>query len=218
MVNVLGVAFTPPSGESGGAAHQALEMLKREHWRAPGAAQLTLEIMPMQWWGAAEAVLAQPADAIVLIADAPGLATIAPRYARNEADPAARDVAGLSWPGVEIAPRGPAAHAATLPASRLAAALTLAGLPAHDAAFGPADAVNHCFYRLLARRGGPLVGLVRLAASLESARSEGAGKDPGEHSGGARANRVQILEGVRAALAFAAACGEARLDKTGPNL
>jgi pyrrolidone-carboxylate peptidase len=200
MVNVIGAAL----GQPGGAALEALDALRRERWRPDGADLALLAVAP-RWSGAAEEIAAAVAgaDAVLLLGEGAADAASAPRYAANLADPAARDLAGLAWPGAEIAPRAAASMAVTLGAARLARAVALAGLPCSDIAHGSGDVANLCLFRLLMRRAAPRIGLILMPPTIESARRLGTI---------GRVNRMQNLNGLKAAFAFAAAAAEAGLS------
>jgi pyrrolidone-carboxylate peptidase len=204
MVKIVGVAFafSPSDGRRACSGRQAFTALKLDGY-APAGADLSLLVVRELWWEAADLIegAAEGADAVVLFA--PGLRTDGAdvaRYARNEADASLRDASRMRWPGSELIPGGPAVLASSLSAAGLARAMELSGLPASDAALVDADVANRCFHAVLARTRA-LAGLVRLPRSLESARAQG--------ERGA-VNRMQILSGVRAALAFSAAAVEAR--------
>lgn len=202
MIRVLALALAPPPGERHSSAQQALSTLAAERW-SPAAAQVQFLILARRWWHAADEAerAAQGFDAAVLFAGEPaGREAEVAASALNEADPALRDADGVCWPGFELAPRAALTEAASLPVHPLARALDLAGLPARVDVHGRADVANRIFHALLSRGASPRVALIRLPRSAESARAEG---------GRAELNRMQLLEGVKAALAFAAAAAEA---------
>lgn len=203
MVKVLGVAFERRPGRSSSPAHQAFALLEREDWQ-PEHGSVRLIVAPCRWWGVAEMVAeeAADADAIVLFGarKAKRRALVA-RFARNEAKPHAVDSAGLHWPGAELAPSAGAVLGSTLCPFRLARSMELAGLPAKVSVSSDRYVYNHCFFRLLSRPTCPPVALVRLPISLESARRDG---ELGF------VNRMQVVAGAAAALSMAAAAAEAR--------
>lgn len=200
MIRVLAVGFAPEPGRTASAAQQALAVLRVEGWAPSGSVLRTLTA-PCAWWGAADAIseAAGTADVVVLFAAAPGHAVIVQKYARNEADPDRADALGLRWPGAVLAPGSPHVLPASLRADALAAAIRFSGLDATAAAEGCRYVANRTFYELRAQIPTKKIGLVLLPLSLEAGRREGRTGGP---------TRLDILDGVRAALSFAAAAAE----------
>ncbi len=201
---MLAVAFAPPAWAASSAALEALELLKREHWRPIGA-EVEYLAAPLCWWRAAELVLerSRANDAVILFGARRGLGAMKiARFARNEAAPLADDY-GQTWPGRLLDPIGPAVRAPSLDARRLERALALTGARVRSDADGDGYIYNRCFYALLAAPNAPPAALMRLPISVESGRREGVA---------AQLNRIEIAAGVAAALAFAAAAGEAALQ------
>jgi len=202
VTSLLAIAFAPEPGRRTSAAQQALAVLRVEGW-APTGARVRFLDAPCAWWGATEAIAeaARGADAVVLFGAADGAEAVAPRYARNEADPARVDVDGRRWPGAVLAPGGPSVLATSLPAAGLARALSFAGLPAEAPAQACRFVPNRCLFALGQKLPALTAGLVLLPLSLEARRQEGRTGGP---------NRLEILAGVRAALTYAAAFVELR--------
>lgn len=86
-----------------------------------------------------------------------------------------------------------------MPAETLALAIEYAGLATTSAAISDQFVYNRCFYELLRASRTP-AAMILLPRSVENARGSGA-----------RFNRLEILEGVKAAIFYAASYVEMSL-------
>jgi pyrrolidone-carboxylate peptidase len=200
MIRVAVVGFGPEPGWRASSALQALETLRADGWR-PRDADIVYGAAPCRWWGPSDIARkrADGAQAILLFGASGADVAVIARFGRNEADPELEDCGGYRWPGDRLTPHGPSALPAGMPAEALARALELAGLAVSSAAVSDQYVYNRCYYELLRACRTP-AGMILLPRSVEGARGLSA-----------RFNRLEILQGVKAAIAFAASYAEMTL-------
>ena len=155
--------------------------------------------VPLSWWRAPEMVLGAcgGVDGVLIFADRHSSeAGLAYRYARNSADPGLEDIDGYRWPGAQLAPGEREVFELALSGRGGARVLELAGLACADTADSEDFIANRCAFEIARRAGAPPVGLFALPRPLEHDRAAGA-----------RFNRAQLIEGIKAAIGYAtAAC------------
>ena len=182
MKTILVTAFGPFGGSGRNSSLDTLNALEERI----GDAAIVKAVLPVEYDAAPEALLrlleGGHFDAVVCFGQAEGRAAVTPEYvAVNVQNGAIPDNAGVMRQFAPCVPGGPDGVFATLPAARIAEALTQRGIPAAVSFTAGTYICNTVFYAAAryGKRVGIPAGFVHLPLSREIAEAEGkAGRVP----------------------------------------